>query len=76
MSVIFAILSLFFDFRLLSSDKSDDWQSIFRGEEMDKNGSESIGLKTTNLRLGNSGLTLLQFKTQKVRYTLLLNVYK
>ena len=33
--------------------------------------TESIGLKTTNLRLGNSGLTLLQFNTKGLLPTLI-----
>ena len=59
----------------LSSDKSDGWLSIIKREETDENGSESIGLKTTNLRLGNSGLTLLQFKHKRSDTHFLLNVY-
>ena len=83
-------LKLYLVYLLLSSDKSDDWQSIIKREETDENGSESIGLKTTNLRLGNSGLTLLQFKHKRsdthfywtstckgdIYYTEYYNIYK
>ena len=62
-------------FQFLSSDKSDGWLLIIKREETDENGSESIGLKTTNLRLGNSGLTLLQFKHKRSDTHFLLNVY-